>query len=222
MPPNLKRSSRFTPQHDSTVIGALRSFGKSIKYGKNERLFQQGHPALQLIFIEAGKIKLCVTSTKGKEVVVGILGPGDFLGEAIIVGHRTHVTNAIAITDCAVRTIRRGKLLGAFSRNPELADRIMRFVIRRSARVEADLIDQLFNSTEKRLARALLLLARFGKTDRFGKVVPRISQKTLAEMVGTTRTRINFFMNRFRKLGFIEYNDGLGVSDSLVSILLHD
>jgi CRP/FNR family transcriptional regulator, cyclic AMP receptor protein len=202
---------------------ALQSFGKSVSYRKNEKIFSQDTPALEMFFVESGEIKISATSRQGKEVVVSILGPGTFLGESTVAGRGTHVTTASAISDCAIRKIRKRHLLKALHQNPQLSDMFMKFILKRNFRIEADLIDQLFNSIEKRLARTLLLLAHFGKTKRSGEVVPGISQEVLAKMVGTTRSRVNLFMNRFRELGFIEYNGkGLRVSDSLVQILLRD
>jgi CRP/FNR family cyclic AMP-dependent transcriptional regulator len=217
-----KQLPRPLVQNKKYVLGALESFGKSIKFQKDEKLFSQDTAAKDLVFIESGRVRLSVTSRRGKEVVVGILGAGDFLGESIVTGHRFHVTSAIALSDCVVRRIPKRRLIESLHVNPKLADVFMQFLLQRNFRIEADLIDQLFNSIEKRLARTLLLLAHFGKTKRTGEVVPKISQEVLAAMVGTTRTRVNLFMNRFKKLGFIDYNGGLRVSDSLVRILLQD
>jgi CRP/FNR family transcriptional regulator, cyclic AMP receptor protein len=209
-------------QNNKDVLRALESFGNSLKFQKNEKLFSQDAPAKDLVFIESGRVRLSVISRRGKEVVVGILGAGDFLGESIVTGHPLRATSAIAISDCAVRRISKRRLLVSLRANPRLADIFMKFLVQRNFRIEADLIDQLFNSIEKRLARTLLLLAHFGKTKSTGEVIPRISQEVLAKMVGTTRTRVNLFMNRFKKLGFIHYNGGLRVADSLVRILLRD
>ena len=217
-----KQLPRPVIQNKKYVLSALESFGKSTKFQKNEKLFSQDTAAKDLVFIESGRVRLSVTSKRGKEVVVGILGPGDFLGESVVTGHRFRVTSAIALSDCAVRRIPKRRLLESLHFNPRLADLFMKFLLQRNFRIEADLIDQLFNSIEKRLARTLLLLAHFGKTKRTGEVVPKISQEVLAKMVGTTRTRVNLFMNRFKKLGFIDYNGGLRVSDSLVRIVLRD
>lgn len=217
-------AARKSPQRlDRTDIRkALQSFGKSVQYRKDEKIFSQDTPAREMFFVESGKIKISVASRRGKEVVVSILGPGNFLGESIVAGHGTHVTTASAISDCAVRKIRKRRLLKALHQNPQLSNMFTKFVLKRNFRMEADLIDQLFNSIEKRLARTLLLLAHFGKTKKSGEIAPRISQEVLAKMVGATRSRVNVFMNRFRKLGFIEYNGGLRVADSLVQILLRD
>jgi len=185
-------------------------------------LFQQGSQARDVFLILDGKVKLSTVSRRGKEAVVAILGAGDFLGEAAMQIQLVRVLTATAITDCSALYLSKESFSKALQESRNLNERFIKFMLQRNARIEADLIDQLFNSTEKRLARALLLLSRNGGNGTHKILIPRMSQEVLAEMIGTTRTRINFFMNRFRKLGFIKYNGGIEVLPSLVDILLHD
>jgi CRP/FNR family transcriptional regulator, cyclic AMP receptor protein len=185
-------------------------------------LFAQGDPADSVIYIQAGSVKLSVVSRAGREAVVAMLGPGDFVGESALAGQRLRIATAAAVVPTTVLVIAKRKMIGVLHTEHGLADRFISYVLARNIRVEADLVDQLFNRSEKRLARALLLLARYGKDEESNLVLPRISQEVLAEMVGTTRSRINFFMNKFRKLGFVEYNGGLRVNRFLLSVVLHD
>lgn len=217
-----KQSPAGRTPRKSNIASALRGFGKSFALQKGEKLFSQDARIAGLVFIELGKIRLSVVSRRGKEVVVSILGPGDFLGDSVVTGHRTHATSAVAITECVVRTISKRQLIDSLHRNRAFSDLFVKFLVQRNFRIEADFVDQLFNSIEKRLARALLLLVHSEKAKRSGEIIPAVSQEVLARMVGTTRTRINLFMNRFRNLGYIDYNGGLRVSDSLVRILLKD
>jgi CRP-like cAMP-binding protein len=192
------------------------------EYSAGAVVFAQGDPAESVVYIQAGGVRLSVVSRAGREAVVAMLGPGDFVGESALAGHRLRIATATAVVPTTALTIETQKMLHVLHTEPALASRFLSYVLARNVRVEADLVDQLFNRTEKRLARALLLLARYGKDEAPNLVLPRISQEVLAEMVGTTRSRVNFFMNKFRRLGFIDYNGGLQVNRSLLSVVLHD
>jgi CRP/FNR family transcriptional regulator, cyclic AMP receptor protein len=185
-------------------------------------MFAQGDPADDVVYIQAGGIRLSVVSRSGREAVVAMLGPGDFVGESVLAGHPLRMATATAVAPTTAVVIQKQEMLRVLHTEPTLASRFLSYVLARNVRVEADLVDQLFNRTEKRLARALLLLARYGKDEAPNLVLPRISQEVLAEMVGTTRSRVNFFMNKFRRLGFIDYNGRLQVNRSLLSVVLHD
>jgi CRP-like cAMP-binding protein len=182
----------------------------------------QGSPADAILYIEKGKVKLTVLSTRGKEAVVAILGDRDFFGEGSLAGQPLRMATATAITECSILRVQKETMIRMLHNEPTLSELFMSYLLSRNVRIEEDLVDQLFNSSEKRLARILLLLTRFGKDGQHETIVPRISQETLAEMVGTTRPRVSSFMNKFRKLGFIDYNGGLHVHSSLLSIVLHD
>ncbi len=175
-----------------------------------------------MFYVQTGKVKLTVVSHEGKEATIGILGEGYFFGEGSLAGQAFRMCSAIAMTDCAVLRIEKTAMMEALHREHELSDLFVAYLLARNIRYEEDLVDQLFNSSEKRLARILLLLAHFGKEGKPESVVPKISQEVLAEMIGTTRSRVSFFMNRFRKLGFIHYNGGLQVHSSLLNVVLHD
>jgi CRP-like cAMP-binding protein len=191
-----------------------------LQYPKNKVIFAQGEPSDAVFYIQAGQAKLMVLSTKGKEATIALLGEGDFMGEGCIASNQPiRVASATAITDCCVLRIEREAMLNALHREHAFSDLFVVYLVGRFNQTQADLVDQLFNSAEKRLARILLLLARFGKEGRSESVIPKISQQTLAEMVGTTRARVNFFMNRFRQLGLIDYNGGLEVHRSLLEIV---
>jgi CRP/FNR family transcriptional regulator, cyclic AMP receptor protein len=185
-------------------------------------LFVQGGKATDVYYIEEGGVTLAVLSSAGKEAVVGMLGPGDFVGEGCLAGQPLRMGTARAVVPTTVLPIQKTVMLEALHEHTPLAEHFLTHMLVRNIRIEEDLIDQLFNSSEKRLARTLLLLARFGREEPSQRVLPKLSQETLAEMVGTTRSRVNFFMNKFRKLGFIEYNGGLKVHSSLLSVVLHD
>jgi CRP-like cAMP-binding protein len=185
-------------------------------------VYSQGDPCDTIFYIQQGGVKLRVLSHAGKEAIVAMLEPGDFFGEGALAGQPVRMATAIALTATTLLVIEKQHMARLLHEQHDLSDRFLAYVLARNIRVEADLVDQLFNSSEKRLARALLLLARYGKQETPHRVLPRISQETLAEMVGTTRSRVNFFMNKFKKLGFIEYNGTLKVNDSLLSIVLHD
>jgi CRP/FNR family transcriptional regulator, cyclic AMP receptor protein len=187
-----------------------------------EVIYSQGDPATSAMYLQSGSVKLSVLSAAGKEAVVAFLGPGDFFGEGCLAGQTIRMGTATAITASTVLIIEKTEMFKVLHEQHALSDRFINFMLARNIRIEEDLIDQLFNSSEKRLARALLLLARYGKEDQAHGVLPSVSQETLAEMIGTTRPRVNFFMNKFKRLGFIKYNGGLQVNTSLLSVVLHD
>jgi CRP/FNR family cyclic AMP-dependent transcriptional regulator len=209
---------------DPKVFLAQIGLGRTIlQYPKNKAIFTQGEPSNAVFYIQKGRAKLTVLSASGKEATIAILGERDFIGEGCIASDQPlRVASATAITDCSVLRIEKDAMLNVLHRQHVFSDLFVAYIVGRYNQTQADLVDQLFNSAEKRLARTLLLLARFGKEERSEVVIPKISQETLAEMVGTTRARINFFMNRFRKLGLIDYNGGLEVHSSLLDIVLHE
>jgi CRP/FNR family transcriptional regulator, cyclic AMP receptor protein len=198
--------------------------GKTIvEYGMNRNIFRQGQSADSLFYIRRGKVKLTVTSQEGKEAIVAILGSGEFFGEGCLAGQLTRMATAIAMTECTLDKIEKPLMARMLHEQHDVSELFVMHLLSRNIRYEADLVDQLFNSSEKRLARILLLLAHFGKESRAERVVPRVNQDTLAQMVGTTRSRVSHFMNKFRKLGFIDYDDsGLTVHSGLLSIVLHE
>ena len=221
------RSTRAKPSFDPLPL--LQSAGVTRKlrtFTKGETAYSQGNIANTLMYLQDGGMKLSVLSEAGKEAVIAVLGPGDFFGEGCLAGQSIRMGTATAITFSAVVVIEKKEMIRVLHERQELSDQFIAFMLSRNIRIEEDLIDQLFNSSEKRLARTLLLLASFGKENESHRVLPKLSQETLAEMIGTTRPRVNFFMNKFRKLGFINYNGGLNgglqVNSSLLSIVLHD
>jgi CRP-like cAMP-binding protein len=194
------------------------------QYGRGEAIFTQGDASEHVMYIRSGGVKLSVLSKTGREAIVAMLGPGDFFGEGCLAGQQLRMGTATAITPSEILLVRKTEMVRLLHKQHGMSDRFITHMLARNIRIEEDLIDQLFNSAEKRLARALLLLARYGKQDRPARVVPTLSQETLAEMIGTTRSRVNFFLNKFKKLGFIEY-DGilpLKINSSLLSVVLHD
>ena len=195
-----------------------------VEYGRGETIFTQGDACEHVLYIQTGGVKLSVLSKTGREAVVAMLGPGDFFGEGGLAGQAFRMGSASAITPSTILLIDTDKMVKLLHKQHEMSDRFISHMLSRNIRIEEDLIDQLFNSSEKRLARTLLLLARYGKQDKPARVVPKISQETLAEMVGTTRSRVNFFLNKFKRLGFIEYNGEhpLKINSSLLSVVLHD
>jgi len=195
---------------------------KVAKLRGKETIFSQGDPANDVMYIQEGGVKLTVVNETGKEAVVAILGPGDFFGEGCLAGQSVRMATATTIALTTVLVIEKHEVLRVLHEEHEFSDRFIAYTLARNARVEEDLIDQLFNSSEKRLARTLLLLARYGAQDQPQQVIPNVSQETLAEIIGTTRSRVNFFMNKFRKLGFIQYNGEIHVNKSLLSVVLHD
>jgi CRP/FNR family transcriptional regulator, cyclic AMP receptor protein len=195
---------------------------RSVRFATGAVIFAQGSAANSVFYVQEGGVKLAVISAAGKEAVVGMLGPGDFFGEGCLAGQPLRMGTAKAVARTAVLRIPKRDMVRLLHEHPDFSDRFINHMLTRNIRIEEDLVDQLFNSSEKRLARTLLLLARYGREDKTFRVIPKLSQETLAEMVGTTRSRVNFFMNKFRKLGLIEYNGVLKVNNSLVSIVLHD
>ena len=221
-PPPRKASSRSPAFDVQLFLGSAGPGRKITKFCGNETIFAQGGPAKSVIYIQEGGVKLTVVSEIGKEAVVAILGPGDFLGEACLSGQSIRVATATTIALTTVLVIEKHEVMRVLHEEHEFSDRFIAHILARNIRVEEDLVDQLFNSSEKRLARTLLLLARYGAQDEPQKVIPKVSQETLAEMIGTTRSRVNFFMNKFRKLGFIQYNGEIHVNKSLLSVVLHE
>jgi CRP/FNR family transcriptional regulator, cyclic AMP receptor protein len=217
--PKLREKHAFDAQAFLDSAGVARKV-KEVK--RAELVYAQGAAAESIIYLQNGGVKLTVVNEVGKEAVVAILGPGDFFGEGCLAGQSVRIGTATAITASTVLVIEKSEMLKLLHEEHDLSDRFIRFMLARNIRIEEDLIDQLFNSSEKRLARTLLLLARYGKEDQPHGVLPKMSQETLAEMVGTTRSRVNFFMNKFRKLGFIKYNGGLQINTSLLSVVLHE
>jgi CRP-like cAMP-binding protein len=195
---------------------------RRVAYAAKARIFEQGDPCSSILYIEAGTVRLSVVSPVGKEAVIAVLEAGHFLGEGCLSGQAARIGTATAMSDCRLVIIDTKEMRRQIHARPALAEQFLAHMLRRNARVEQDLIDQLFNSSEKRLARTLLLLAHYGDERPAAHAVPKVSQELLAEMVGTTRSRINFFMNRFRALGFIEYNGKLKVNGSLLTVLLND
>ncbi len=195
---------------------------KVTEFKKQETIFSQGDPCRGVFYIQKGGVRLSVVNESGKEAVVAVLGPGDFFGEGCLAGQPTRIGTATAIAPTTALVIEKSEMVRVLHSEHEFSDRFISFMLARNIRIEEDLVDQLFNSSEKRLARTLLLLARYGKEDKLQRVLPKVSQEMLAEMVGTTRSRVNFFMNKFRKLGFIKYNGGLQIDNSLLSVVLHE
>jgi CRP/FNR family transcriptional regulator, cyclic AMP receptor protein len=193
-----------------------------VEYQKSQKIYSQGDPANHVLYIQTGGIKLTVVNEVGKEAVVGVLGPGDFFGDGGLAGQPVRMGTATAIAPTALLVIEKQEMIRVLHAERAFSDRFVAYMLARNIRIEQDLIDQLFNSSEKRLARTLLLLARYGKQDQPQKMLPKVSQEMLAEMIGTTRSRVNFFMNKFRKLGFIKYNGGLHINTSLLSVVLHE
>ena len=192
------------------------------EFKKKETIFSQGDPCRSVFYIQKGGIRLSVVNESGKEAVVAVLGPGDFVGEGCLAGQPIRIGTATAVAPTTALVIEKSEMVRVLHSEHEFSDRFITFMLARNIRIEEDLVDQLFNSSEKRLARTLLLLARYGKEDKLQRVLPKVSQEMLAEMVGTTRSRVNFFMNKFRKLGFIKYNGGLQIDNSLLSVVLHE
>jgi CRP/FNR family transcriptional regulator, cyclic AMP receptor protein len=214
-----KSKAAFNVQTFLDSAGVAR---KVVEFKKKQIIFSQGDSGKEVLYIQKGGVRLSVVNQRGKEAVVAVLGPGDFFGEGCLAGQPHRIGTATAMTATSVLIIEKKEMARALHVEHAFSDRFIAYMLSRNIRVEEDLVDQLFNSSEKRLARTLLLLARYGKEDKPEKVLPKISQEMLAEMVGTTRSRVNFFMNKFRKLGLIKYNGGLEVNSSLLSVVLHD
>jgi len=222
-PPAPKNRPNFDPHVFLDTIGEGR---RVLLFPKKQTIFAQGDPADAVFYLQTGKVRLTVVSKNGKEATIGILSEGSFFGEGSLAGQHLRMGSANAMTDCAVLRIEKKAMVDTLHREPTLSDLFVAYLLTRNIRYEEDLVDQLFNSSEKRLARVLLMLAQFGKEGIPETVIPKLSQETLAEMVGTTRSRVSFFMNRFRKLGFIDYaggaEGGLQVHSSLLNVVLHD
>jgi CRP/FNR family transcriptional regulator, cyclic AMP receptor protein len=215
-----KKLSKFDPQ---TFLSTINGGRKIASFTKKQAIFAQGDSSDAVFYIQEGKVKLTVVSKIGREATIGILNKGDFFGEGCLTGQPLRLCSATAMTDCSVMKIDKKSMVEVLHREHAMSDLFVAYLLTRNIRYEEDLVDQLFNSSEKRLARMLLLLAHFGKEGKPEIVIPKISQETMAEMVGTTRSRVSFFMNRFRELGFIDYNSaGLQVHSSLLSVVLHD
>jgi CRP-like cAMP-binding protein len=215
-----KKLSKFNPQ---TFLSTIDGGGRKIAaFPKKKTIFVQGDPSDAVFYIQKGKVKLTVVSKTGKEATTAILSEGDFFGEGCLTGQTLRLSSATAMSDCSVMRIDKKSMVEVLHRERAFSELFVAYLLTRNIRYEEDLVDQLFNSSEKRLARVLLLLAHFGKDGKPEVAIPKISQETLAEMVGTTRSRVSFFMNRFRKLGFIRYNGELEVHSSLLGIVLHD
>ena len=195
---------------------------KVTEYRRGDSIYSQGESADTVMYIQKGGVKFSVVNGTGKEAVIAMFGPGDFFGEGCMAGQLLRMGTASAVTPTTVLVIQQRELLRALHAEHELSDHFINYMLARNIRVEEDLIDQLFNSSEKRLARTLLLLARYGEQEQPDRVLPKVSQETLANMVGTTRSRVNFFLNKFRKLGFIEYNGKIKVNKSLLTVVLHE
>ena len=214
-----KNKPDFDPHAFLATIGEGR---KSVLFKPKQTIFAQGGAADAVFYLQTGKVKLTVVSKTGKEATIGILSGGSFFGEGSLAGQKLRMGSATTMTECAVLQIEKKAMMEALHREHEFSDLFVAYLLSRNIRYEEDLVDQLFNSSEKRLARILLLLAHFGKEGKPETLVPKIRQEMLAEMIGTTRSRVSFFMNRFRKLGFIHYNGGLQVHSSLLNVVLHD
>jgi CRP/FNR family cyclic AMP-dependent transcriptional regulator len=207
---------------DARAFLQTAGFGKQvITYARGDVIFSQGDPCDSVMYIRTGAVQLSTLSRAGREAIVGMVGAGDFLGEGALAGHPVRLVTARTTMAGTVLVVPKRQMIRLLHSQRVFADRFIAHMLARNSRLEADLVDQLFNSSEKRLARTLLLLARYGKKDKRGWVLPRISQEALAEMVGTTRPRVNFFMNKFKKLGFVKYNGGLKINPSLVTVVVH-
>jgi CRP/FNR family transcriptional regulator, cyclic AMP receptor protein len=217
--PKANPKSAFNAQDFLDSAGVAR---RVTEFTKKQAIFSQGDSAKTVLYIQKGAVRLSVVNETGKEAVVAVLGPGDFFGEGCLAGQPLRIGSATAITATTVLVIEKKEMVRVLHVEHEFSDRFISYMLSRNIRIEDDLVDQLFNSSEKRLARTLLLLARYGKEDKPQRVLPKVSQEMLAEMVGTTRSRVNFFMNKFRKMGFIKYNGGLQINTSLLSVVLHD
>jgi CRP-like cAMP-binding protein len=223
----LSMKSYDKPEFDPQSFLANAGTGRTLAdHPKNQQVFLQGDPADAIFYIQSGKIKLTVISKQGKEAVVALLGAGDFFGEGCLAGQSLRMATATSISECSVMRLEKAGVIRMLHKEPAFSELLLHHLLSRNIRIEEDLVDQLFNSSEKRLARVLLILANFGKEGKPEAVIPKLSQETLAEIIGTTRSRVSFFMNRFRKLGFIkysgQYSSGLEVHSSLLNIILHD
>jgi CRP/FNR family transcriptional regulator, cyclic AMP receptor protein len=215
----IKDRPPFDPKSFLAMVGKGRGIGE---YHKGEIVFSQGDPADGVFYIQSGKVKVTVVSEQGKEAVVAMLGTNDFFGEGCLAGQARRIATVATIMDSVIVRLEKAAIVRVIHREPAFSEMFLAHLLSRAIRVEADLVDQLFNSSEKRLARLLLLLANFGKEEKPEPILAKISQETLADMIGTTRSRVSSFMNKFRKLGFIDYNGGIEVHSSLLNVVLHD
>ena len=218
----MRKSKRATPIAHATGIEWTGVRTQRVDFGPDAKIFAQGDPATSVMYIEKGAVRLSVVSHAGKEAVIAVLENGHFFGEGCLASQPTRMATATAMVPCTIIAVDKQDMVRQLHARQAFADRFLTHMLTRNIRIEEDLIDQLFNSSEKRLARTLLLLARFGAPEASHRALPRVSQETLAEMVGTTRSRVNFFMNKFRKLGFIEYNGGLKINNSLLTVVLRE
>jgi CRP/FNR family cyclic AMP-dependent transcriptional regulator len=214
-----KGEAASTPE---AIIARIKGGKSEIKFHRDQIVYSQGGPADSVFYVASGKVKLMVVSEAGKEAVVAILQPGNFCGEECLTGHKLRMSTVATLTECTLIKLTKASTMLALHEDHAFSELFTVFLMERNVRVQADLVDQLLNSTEKRLARLLLILANYGKEDRPEPIVPKLSQETLAEMIGTSRTHVNFFMNKFRQLGFIEYNGDIKVNRSLLNMLLHE
>jgi CRP/FNR family cyclic AMP-dependent transcriptional regulator len=214
-----KKTAPFDPKLFLATVNGGRSISK---YRINQKVFSQGTPADAVFYILKGKVKVTVVSEQGKEAVVALLGPDEFCGEGCLTGQPVRLATAVALTECEIMRLEKATVIRVLHEEPAFSEMFVSHLLARTIRVEADLVDQLFNSSEKRLARALLLLANFGKEGRPEPIIAKVSQETLAEMIGTTRSRVSFFMNKFRKLGLIDYNGQIEIHPSLLNVVLHE
>ena len=218
----MKTSKRAASTTAGAGIEWITARTKRLNYATNAKIFAQGDAATSVMYVEKGAVRLSVLSHAGKEAVIALLESGHFFGEGCLASQPRRMATATAMAPCTITAVEKEDMVRQLHSQPAFADRFLTHMLTRNIRIEEDLIDQLFNSSEKRLARTLLLLARYGEPEASHRALPRISQETLAEMVGTTRSRVNFFMNKFRKLGFIEYNGGLKINNSLLTVVLRD
>jgi CRP-like cAMP-binding protein len=214
--------TKKSPLDPEAIIAKLNGGRSEAKYQKDQTVFSQGDPADGVYYVQSGKLKVLVVSKTGKEAVVAILPPGSFCGEECLTGHKLRLTTVKALTQCGLIRLAKASIVRALHDDQQFSELFTWYLMQRNIRVQEDLVDQLLNSTEKRLARLLLILANYGKEERPEPIVPKINQETLAEMIGTSRTHVNFFMNKFRQLGFIEYNGAIKVNRSLLNMLLHE
>jgi CRP/FNR family cyclic AMP-dependent transcriptional regulator len=221
-PKIVKRVAKGIPFDPQAFLDTAGVAKKIAEFRRSESIYTQGDAAHSVMYVQKGGVKLSVVNGSGKEAVVAMFGQGDFFGEGCMAGQTVRMGTATEITPTTVLVIEKNELLRVLHDQHELSDHFIRYMLAHNIRVEEDLVDQLFNSSEKRLARTLLLLARYGKQDQPDRSLPKVSQETLAEMIGTTRSRVNFFMNKFRKLGFIEYNGKIKVNKSLLTVVLHE
>jgi CRP/FNR family transcriptional regulator, cyclic AMP receptor protein len=224
-PRNIKSKGKSTQKRAFDAQAFLDSAGlarRVVEYRRSEKIYSQGESTENVLYIQKGGIKLSVVNEVGKEAVVAMVGPGNFFGEGGMAGQLVRMGTATAITPTTLLVIEKKEMIRVLHTERAFADRFLAYMLSRNIRIEEDLVDQLFNSSEKRLARTLLLLAQYGKQDQPQKILPKVSQETLVEMVGTTRSRINFFMNKFKRLGFIKYNGGIHIDSSLLNVVLHE